>query len=153
MAQFTITREVHIEADAAAVHALVDDFHHWVDWSPWEDLDPNLQRTYSGPDSGTGARYAWQGNSKAGQGSMTITSSTPQEVAISLAFVKPFKATNAVAITFADDASGGTDVTWTMTGDRGLGGQVFAKAFKMDDRLGADFVKGLLQLKSLAENG
>lgn len=152
MAQFTITRSVHIEAASATVHALVDDLHRWVDWSPWEGLDPNLQRTYSGADRGQGARYAWKGNSKAGQGSMTIIESSPSRIGIDLAFLKPFKATNHVALTFAPDASGGTDVTWTMTGDRGAVGQVFAKAFRMDDKLGGDFVKGLLQLKALAEN-
>lgn len=151
MAQFLITRSVHVEAESATVHALVDDFHRWVEWSPWEGLDPQLQRTYSGADRGTGARYAWQGNNKAGQGTMTITESTPDRIGIDLAFLKPFKATNHVALTFAPDASGGTDVTWTMTGERGAFGQVFAKVFKMDDKLGGDFVKGLLQLKALAE--
>lgn len=151
MAQFLITRSVHVEAESATVHNLVDDLHRWVDWSPWEGLDPQLQRTYSGADRGRGARYAWQGNNKAGQGTMTITESSPDRIGIDLAFLKPFKATNHVALSFAPDASGGTDVTWTMTGERGAFGQVFAKVFKMDDKLGGDFVKGLLQLKALAE--
>ena len=48
------------------------DFRRWPAWSPWEDVDPDLRRTYSGPDSGVGAAYAWEGNRKAGKGRMEI---------------------------------------------------------------------------------
>ena len=65
---YTVTRTTTIEAPAERVHALVNDFHEWPKWSPWEDLDPQLRRTYSGPDAGVGATYAWEGNKKAGQG-------------------------------------------------------------------------------------
>ena len=98
-AQFEVTRTTSIAADPARVHALVDDFHEWIAWSPWEDLDPDLRRTYSGPDAGAGARYAWTGNRKAGEGSMEITGSTPERIDIELTFLKPFKATNHVDIT------------------------------------------------------
>jgi len=37
--------------------AEIVDFHRWTAWSPWEDLDPDLQRSYSGPDAGTGSVY------------------------------------------------------------------------------------------------
>ena len=74
---FEVTRSTSIAADPARVHALVNDFHEWQKWSPWEDVDPDLQRTYTGPDAGVGAHYAWSGNKKAGAGSMEITGSTP----------------------------------------------------------------------------
>ena len=76
MSAFGIARSATIRADPARVHALVDDFHRWTSWSPWEELDPALRRTYSGPDSGVGAHYAWAGNRRAGRGSMVITSSS-----------------------------------------------------------------------------
>ena len=62
------------------MHALINDFHEWTAWSPWEGLDPDLQRTYSGPDAGVGAHYAWQGNRKAGEGTMEITGSAPDRI-------------------------------------------------------------------------
>ena len=66
-------------------------------WSPWEDLDPNQQRTFTGAESGTGAAYAWSGNRKAGQGTMEITdASTPNKVDIALEFEKPFKSSNTI---------------------------------------------------------
>jgi hypothetical protein len=73
MAGYTVERSITVNAPSPRVHGLVDDFHNWVLWSPWEDVDPDLRRTYKGPGSGVGARYEWSGNRKAGAGSMDIT--------------------------------------------------------------------------------
>ena len=150
MSRFEVSRSLVIEADPARVHALVDDFHEWTAWSPWEDVDPGLQRSYTGPPSGVGARYAWQGNRKAGQGSMEITGSTPERVDVRLSFLKPWKATNEVAFELAPTGSG-TDVTWRMWGENTGAAGVFAKVFSMDKLLGKDFEKGLTRLKAVAE--
>ena len=149
-AQFEVTRTTSIAADPARVHALVDDFHEWIAWSPWEDLDPDLRRKYSGPDAGAGARYAWAGNRKAGEGSMEITGSTPERIDIELTFLKPFKATNHVDITLTPSGSG-TEVVWRMTGEhRGLAKLVF-RFMSMDKMVGPDFEKGLARLRTVAE--
>jgi hypothetical protein len=105
MGRFEVTRSATIDADAATIHGLINDFHEWTTWSPWEDVDPDLQRTYTGPDAGVGASYAWSGNRKAGQGSMTITSSTPERIGVQLSFLKPWKATNDVAFTLTPPAA------------------------------------------------
>lgn len=150
MAPFTITRSTRINAPAERIDGLINDFHHWQQWSPWEGLDANLKRTYTGPDAGVGTRYAWSGNKEAGEGSMEITRSTPEAVDVDLRFTKPWKAHNQVtlALTPAGDA---TDVTWTMHGENKGVAAVFAKLFNMDKMLGKDFDKGLAQLKTAAE--
>ena len=151
-AEFEVIRTTSIAADPARVHALVDDFHQWTAWSPWEDVDPGLRRTYSGPGSGVGAHYAWAGNRKAGQGSMEITASTAERIDIELSFLKPFKATNHVDLTFTPSA-GGTEVVWRMTGShQGLATLVF-RFMSMDRMVGPDFEKGLARLKTVAEQG
>jgi hypothetical protein len=150
MGEYAVSRSTTVVADPARVHALVDDFHRWTAWSPWEDVDPALEREYAGPDRGVGARYAWTGNRKAGQGSMEITSSTPEAIGVRLEFVKPFKATNHVTFTFAP-AVDGTEVTWLMTGEQtGLMG-LFGRLVPMDRMVGKDFEKGLARLKAVAE--
>lgn len=150
MATFEISRSTGISATADALHHLIDDFREWPKWSPWEDLDPDLQRTYSGSDKGVGARYAWKGNRKAGEGSMLITGSTPQQVDIEVAFVKPFRNTNQVTfmLTPTGDA---TEVAWTMRGERtGLWGLI-GRLMPMDKLIGRDFEKGLVRLMTVAE--
>ena len=117
MAEFSLSRSTRIQADPARVHALVDDFREWQKWSPWEGLDPALDREYTGPDHGVGSTYHWSGNKKAGEGQMRIIESTPASVAVDLQFVKPFKARNLTTFTLTPGGDA-TDVTWTMTGTR-----------------------------------
>ncbi|QBR93984.1 SRPBCC family protein [Nocardioides euryhalodurans] len=150
MAEYTVSRSVVVDADASRCHALVDDFHAWTAWSPWEDVDPALERTYSGPDAGVGARYAWSGNRKAGRGSMEIVSSTPERIGVQLVFEKPWKATNPVEFRFTPTGAG-TRVTWTMTGDNKGVAAIFARVVNTDRLLGNDFDKGLARLKAVAE--
>ncbi|WP_040783868.1 SRPBCC family protein [Nocardia pneumoniae] len=149
MAEFEVVRSAVITAEPARVHALINDFHEWVKWSPWEDLDPQLQRSYSGADSGVGARYAWSGNRKAGAGSMEIVSSTERQIGVRLEFLKPMKATNQVTF-ILDPVETGTEVTWRMTGQQtGLMGLI-GKLIPMDKFVGRDFEKGLAGLQQAA---
>lgn len=149
--EFLVERSTVIQAPAAVAFALVDDFHQWTRWSPWEGLDPAMQRTYAGPDSGVGASYAWAGNKKAGSGSMVITESVPHErISVDLSFLKPFKAHNVIAFLFVPHGNG-IQVTWRMTGKKNLFFRVFGFLVSMDKMVGKDFEKGLLQLKATAE--
>ncbi len=151
MSTFEISRATTVAAQPATLHALVSDFHAWTAWSPWEDTDPNLVRTYSGPDAGVGAHYAWAGNRRAGRGSMEIVSSTPTEIGVRLAFEKPFRATNHVTFTFVADGAGATEVTWRMTGQQQGAMALFGRFVPMDRLVGKDFEKGLARLKAVAE--
>jgi hypothetical protein len=151
MAEFTYVRETHIDADPARVHALINDFHNWTQWSPWEDVDPDLRRKYSGAESGVGARYAWEGNRKAGKGDMEIVGSTPERIDVRLTFEKPWKATNAVAFTLVPAGDGATEVTWRMNGTQRGFAALFGKFISMDRMVGKDFETGLANLKTIAE--
>jgi uncharacterized protein YndB with AHSA1/START domain len=148
---YTVERDTTIAAAPATVYPLLADFHGWQRWSPWEGLDPALQRTYSGPESGPGAVYAWSGNTKAGQGRMEITGAVPNDrVDVDLAFDRPFKSRSAVRFTLRPDGAG-THVTWSMTGPRPLAMRLLGFVLSMDKLLGKDFEKGLAQLKAAAE--
>lgn len=148
MPTFENARSTLVAAAPATVHALVADFHAWRKWSPWEELDADLRRTYAGAERGVGARYAWAGK-KAGEGSMVITAATEDRIELDLDFQKPMKANNKVV--FRLDAEGsGTRVTWTMSGRRNVLLAVLGKLF-FDGMIGKDFEKGLAKLKAAAE--
>ena len=92
---FRVERSAIIAAPAEVPFGYVNDFHQWSLWSPWEKLDPSMMRTFSGAPSGVAAVYTWSGNSKAGEGSMTITESVQsQRIALDLNFLRPFKSSN-----------------------------------------------------------
>ena len=151
MGDFEVVRRTTIAAPPERVHGLIDDFHEWPKWSPWEDVDPDLQRDYSGAESGEGAKYAWEGNRKAGKGNMEITSSAPERIDVRLVFEKPWKATNQVVFDLTPSGDTGTDVTWRMTGTNKGFAALFSKVVSMDRMVGKDFEKGLAQMKRAAE--
>lgn len=150
MGTYVVERRILVHAPVARVHERVHDFHQWVTWSPWEGVDPELDRVYSGPDSGVGARYAWSGNRKAGRGSMRITGASPERVEVLLEFLKPFRSTAEVTFALAPTEAG-TEVTWRMQGEQtGLMG-VVGRVVPMDRLIGPDLEKGLARLKAVAE--
>lgn len=148
---YTVHRSIAIDCPPAAVYEQIADFHNWTKWSPWEDVDPALNRGYSGPQSGTGAVYTWSGNRKAGQGRMEIVDAVePSRVRIDLAFEKPWKARNDTSFTIVPEGPG-SRVTWSMTGQKTLVTKVMGIFKSMDAFLGPDFEKGLARLKTAAE--
>lgn len=149
---YTVTRSATIAASPERIHPLLVDFHEWQKWSPWEDVDPDMERTYSGAARGEGARYAWEGNRKAGAGSMEITDVDDDRVEIALEFTKPFKATNTITFRLAP-VDAGTEVTWEMTGRRTLMTRVMEVFRTMDRLVGPDFERGLARLGDVAERG
>jgi Polyketide cyclase / dehydrase and lipid transport len=151
--RFHIERSTTIEAPSAAIFPHINDFHRWTAWSPWERIDPVLQRSYDGPPSGLGAGYRWVGNNQVGEGSMRITESTPdRKVGIALEFIKPFKASNTATFTLVPDASG-TRVTWAMDGQNTVVSKLMGLFMNMDRMIGGEFGKGLASLKGIAEGG
>lgn len=151
MPAFKNVHEIAIDAAPAEAHALVNDFRQWRQWSPWEEKDPELERHYSGSESGAGAEYDWTGNKQVGTGRMRITDSTPERIEIDLEFIKPFKARNKTVFEFVPEGDG-TRVVWTMTGERGLLMHLAGRLF-VDKALGEDFERGLAKLKAAAEGG
>ena len=113
---FSVQRATTIKAPPDKVFALINDFHQWGQWSPWEKLDPDLKRTFSGPASGKGSVYEWTGNSKVGAGRMEITEPTPpNKVIIKLDFIKPFEGHNITEFTLEPQGDS-TQLTWVMHG-------------------------------------
>lgn len=148
---FSIQRSTNISAPPGLVFGYLNDFHRWTEWSPWEKLDPDMKRTHSGAPSGVGATYAWSGNSKAGEGSMTIRDSKPGErVLLDLNFLKPFKSSNVTEFALTPTESG-TDVVWTMSGKHNTATKAFSLIQSMDKIVGKDFEQGLANLKSVSE--
>ena len=54
---FHVERSILITASPESVFAQLNDFHSWAAWSPWEKLDPKMEKTFSGPSAGAGALY------------------------------------------------------------------------------------------------
>ncbi len=151
--EYVVERRMRIAAPADRIYDRVVDLRRWQSWSPWEDLDDALERTYDGPERGVGQRYGWSGNRQAGKGSMQITDAVEGErVAADLAFEKPFRSRSSMAFTFAPDGEA-TDVTWRLVGPRTVMVRIMGLFKSMDALLGPDFEKGLDRLRAVSEAG
>jgi uncharacterized protein YndB with AHSA1/START domain len=147
---FRIERTMRIAAPPERVFPFIQDFHEWTKWSPWEKLDADLKRTYSGTPAGVGATYGWDGKN-AGAGRMEITQATPaSRVLIKLDFIKPFEAHNTADFTIDSDG-GGSVVTWAMYGPQGFMNKAMSLVMSMDKLVGGQFDEGLANLKRVSE--
>ncbi len=150
--EFKLLRETTIAAPREDIFPHVNDLHKWEAWSPWAKLDPNAKNTFAGPASGAGAAMTWSGNNKVGEGTMTITESTPSSlIQMRLEFLRPFKATNTVEFTLAPRGPQ-TLVTWSMFGKNNLFSRTFGLFVNCEQMCGKDFEKGLASLKAIAES-
>jgi len=147
---FRVQRTTSIKAPPEKIFSIINDFHRWGSWSPWEKMDPEMKRTYSGAASGKGAAYAWQGNSKVGEGRMEIADTSPSKVTIKLDFMKPFEAHNTAEFTL-EPKGDSTNVTWAMYGPSEFITKVMGVFVSMDKMVGKDFETGLANLKAVAE--
>lgn len=164
----TIERSTVIAAPADAITPLLANLHRWVEWSPWEGQDPNLQRTYGGEPGSVGSTYAWKGNRKAGAGDMIVTRIAPTEVGLDLRFTAPFKSSstctfrlteneneneneNEDTVEHPDANAGRTRVVCSMTSPQNLASRVMGVFIDMDKLIGGDFEKGLAKLRAAVE--
>lgn len=150
-AHFHVERSRSIAAPPALVFPLINDFHAWASWSPWEKLDPNMKREVSGPAQGEGSLYSWSGNDQVGVGTMEIVDSeAAEQVKIRLEFKQPWEATNATTFTLVPTTQG-TRVTWAMDGANNFAAKAMSMFMNMDEMIGKDFESGLANLGAVAE--
>lgn len=147
---FRIERSVIVQAPPQAIYPQIADFRRWQAWSPYENLDPAMRRSYEGAERGLGAVYAWDGD-KSGAGRMEIVEAAEASlVRIRLDFLRPFKARNTAEFLLTPEGEG-TRLSWAMYGPDPYVGKLMGLFFDRDTMIGKDFEKGLASLKALAE--
>jgi carbon monoxide dehydrogenase subunit G len=149
--RFAVQRATTVQAPPDRIFPLINDFHQWGSWSPYETRDPAMKRSYSGADSGKGAVYGWEGNKDVGSGRMEILDAqAPSKIVIKLDFFAPFEGHNTAEFTMLPQGDG-TNVTWSMHGPSPFIGKIMHVFINMDRMVGKDFEAGLANLKRLTE--
>jgi hypothetical protein len=146
-----VERSHIVEAPPEVVYDQVSDLRAWAAWSPWEALDPNQRKTFTGPERGQGASLELSGNEDVGRGRMTITESVrPKRVAIDLEFIEPFESKSTTSFRLEPEGPH-TLVTWTMDGKNDLIMKAMSLFMDFDAMIGADYEKGLTTLAEVSE--
>jgi uncharacterized protein YndB with AHSA1/START domain len=145
-----VERTVTTSASPDTVYGIVSSYRRFNEWSPWFDLDPQARYTYSGPESGVGAKMAWTSDKQSvGSGSQEILAVEPgRMVKVKLDFGS--QGTSVSTITIAPEGAG-SRVTWAFdtSFEGNFPGRYFGLMF--DKWIGSDYAKGLARLKALAE--
>ena len=150
-ATLRVQRAISINAPPERIFSLISDFHQWLSWSPYEQKDPAMKRTYSGAERGSGAVYAWDGDKNVGSGRMEILeTSAPQKIVIKLDFFTPFEGHNTAEFTMLPQGDG-TLVNWVMHGPANFMSKLIQVFMNLDNMIGKDFETGLANLKTLTE--
>jgi uncharacterized protein YndB with AHSA1/START domain len=146
-----VRRATTIKAPPEKIFSLINDFHQWGNWSPYEHKDPAMKRNYSGAASGKGAVYGWEGNRNVGSGRMEILdAAAPSKIVIKLDFFTPFEGHNTAEFTMLPQGDA-TNVTWLMHGPAPFMSKVMQVFINMDNMIGKDFEIGLANLKNITE--
>lgn len=146
---YDVRRSTVIKAPPDKVYDLIADPRHWKSWSAWQQKDPAMEVTYSGPLFGQGAKWSWKSSSQ-GTGRMEFVHVVPDErVEFSLTLMDlNLKSRGAFVL---EPSKEGTKVTWSNAGDVGTNPLKHYLAMAMDRMAGPDFEQGLANLKALAE--
>ena len=144
---FEVSREIEINTNPLIVFNQINDFHNWNNWDPWAEIDSTIINKFDKITEGEGAYREWTAE-KLGNGNMKITNSIllkQIDFEISLSDWSTFYGKFIFQPTKA-----GVKVNWTDKGNlpflaRGCG-PIF------DAMIGADFEKGLKNLKDYCEN-
>lgn len=149
--KFNYERSEVINAPAEKIFPYLSNFKLGSQWSPYEKIDPNMKKSYSGTDGAVGSVMEFDGNNKAGSGKIEILSIVPnQRVDLKLTMTKPFKAENHIVYRLTPDAKG-TRFTWSMDGDGGFLGKLISVFIDCEKMVGDQFGAGIENLKGVVE--
>jgi hypothetical protein len=148
-ATVTVARATTINAPEAQIFPLLNSFRRFNEWSPWAETDPEAQYSFSGPESGVGARMDWTGEA-IGKGSQEILKSDPnREVDVALKFEGRSDATSRFLLA---PSGAGTRVTWQFQTELGANPIDRWMGVMLERFIGADYERGLERLRILAES-
>ena len=148
---FNYERSGVINAPAEKIFPYISNFKLGGEWSPYEKVDPNMKKVYSGTDGQVGSVMEFDGNKEAGSGKLEILNIVPnQSVEIKLTMTKPFFAENIVHYKLSPEGEG-TRFTWSMSGENGFLGKLIGVLIDCEKMVADQFVVGINNLKALVE--
>lgn len=149
--KFYYERSGVINAPVEKVYPFVSNFKMGEQWSPYEQMDPNMKKTFSGTDGEVGAVMEFEGNSETGSGKLEMLKLVPNElVEMKLIMTKPLYAENLIQYRLTPEGAG-TKFTWSMSGDGGFMSKLIGVLIDCEKMVGDQFNTGIANLKKVLE--
>ena len=149
--KYRVERTVVMRAKADAVYAYVNTLKHWPDWTAWTtNKYPDMKYSFSGPESGVGATYTWEGQSS-GSGTLKLIRAEPgQRLDYELNFEHGKHVSTGAIVVEPEGES--IKVTWFNEGSLGWNPVSRIFGLLMDRMMGPDFEEGLRKLQQRFES-
>ncbi len=140
-----LERTVTVPASPKTAFDHINDLRQWKYWSPWHQMDPNMNIVFEDYLMGRGASYRWESD-QIGSGKLVITESMPHSyIVASLQFDGKRTATSRYYFEPVDE---GTRITWTYEAELNNGPMAKYSGLMIDNMIGNDFEKGLANLRN-----
>lgn len=134
-----------IQAPVTQVFEQVDTPRNWPNWTPWNsETYPELSISYSGAESGVGARYQWFDGAMNGE--LYITQSVPNQTVQYTVVMDDGEFEMDCGFDFVDGQQ--VEVTWGCSGDSGANPVQRLMMKLYEPMMRRDFELGLQQLKA-----
>jgi hypothetical protein len=149
---YNVERQVVINKPKTEVFDYIKYVKNQDNFSKWNQLDPNMKKSYSGTDGTVGFIYGWNSdNGEAGVGEQEIKNITEGErVDFELRFKEPMEATSMAYMITEGVSDAETNVKWGFNGRMPYPFNIFLPLMK--SQLGKDFQTGLDNLKKVMES-
>ena len=145
---YSAARSVKINAPIEKVFPLVANQKEWKRWSVWNQRDPNMVLSYSGPEAAAGSKWVWKSPSE-GNGGMEWSAVEANKRIGYILTMEGMTPANG-DLTFTPEGTS-TNVNWDIHGNAGMNPMFRWFGLFMDKMIGPDFDAGLNNLKKLAE--
>ncbi len=147
-----VERSIDIAKPQAELFNYLIDFDKFKEWSPWQDIDPATQYTFTGPEAGVGTKMSWSSeHPRVGKGSQEIVAVEGQEVIkIDLYFDGQYG--GLVHYRLTQESADSTKMVWQYETD--FGNNPFGRyiGLLIEGMLGPYYEVGLQKLKANMEN-
>ena len=150
--EFNYEKSININAPIDSVWAYTNSLNSLELWSPWNDYDPGMERTFTGTDGTIGSKISWvSDHPNVGSGSQTIVKIVPPSLfETKLQFVLPYESEAVGKIKLHSDGTQ-TVVNWGFESEMPYPFNLMKVFMNMDDAIGKDFQTGLDKLQRLCE--
>ncbi len=150
---YTVEREIVINKPKAEVFAYLKHLKNQDHYSKWNNIDPNMKKTYRGTDGTIGFISHWESNhEEVGWGEQEIKKIIEGErIDCELRFIKPFESTEQVFMSTKDLNENQTQVKWGFNGHMNYPMNLMLLFMDFEQMIGNDLQIGLTNLKHILE--
>jgi len=150
---YSVEREITVNQSKDKVFNYIKSLKNQEKFSKWAEMDPHMERSYSGTDGTVGFIAAWVSDSAdVGVGEQEIMAIKEGErIDLALRFKEPFEASDKAYMTTESVSADQTKVKWGFEGHMSYPSNIMLLFMDMEEMLGNDFSYGLEKLKANME--